>query len=79
MGCEGNGAFSRICLRIRSRSGQGTLEYALVVFAVMAMLGGMGALWHLVQSGSPVQHAILDASHHVASLSPGAIADTFLY
>ena len=71
----------RRCVRgkRRSRNGQGTIEYALVLFAVLALLGGMGSLWHLVQAGPLVQHALQDASHHVGSLSPGALADTFLY
>ncbi len=59
--------------------GQGTLEYALVMFAFMAIVGGLGALWHLFDAGLPVQHALQSASHHVASVAPGALADVFMY
>ncbi|MDO4400072.1 MAG: TadE/TadG family type IV pilus assembly protein [Coriobacteriia bacterium] len=79
MGCDGDALRHRVRGKHCARNGQGTVEYALVLFAVLALLGGMGSLWHLAQAGSLVQHALQDASHHVGSLSPGALADTFLY
>ena len=64
---------------LKGSSGQGTLEYALVMFAFMAIIGGLGAVWHMLDAGLPVQHALQSASHHVASVAPGAFADVFMY
>ena len=78
-GCShGLGKAWRAWARPRS-SGQGTLEYALVAFAFAGMLAGMGALWHLLDAGSLVQHALQSASHHVSSVAPGAFSDVFMY
>lgn len=63
----------------RSRGGQGTVEYALVVFAFLGLLGGLGAMWHLLDAGMLVQHALQSASHHISAVAPGAFADVFMY
>ena len=60
-------------------SGQGTLEYALVLFAFAGLVVGLGAIWHLLDAGSLVQHALQSASHHVHSVAPGAFSDVFMY
>lgn len=60
-------------------SGQSTVEYAVVLFAFLGMILGMGALWHLLQDAEPVKHALQSASHHIASMAPGALADVFYY
>ncbi|MDO4889747.1 MAG: hypothetical protein Q3963_00170 [Coriobacteriaceae bacterium] len=62
-----------------SRQGQGTLEYALVVAAFLAMLVGAAALWKMLDAGLPVQHALQSASHHISSAAPGAFSDVFMY
>lgn len=66
-------------LRIGARGGQGTLEYALVLFAFLGMVAGAGVLWRMLEAGLPVQHALQSASHHVASAAPGAFSDVFMY
>ena len=39
-------------------SGQGTVEYAVVLAAVLAMVVGFGALWHFFDMGAPILHAL---------------------
>lgn len=79
MGCDrgGNGIAEETAAR--GRSGQGTVEYAIVLFAFMAIVVGLGAIWHLLEAGDPVQHALQSASHHVSSVAPGAFSDVFMY
>lgn len=66
---------SRLC----DLSGQATVEYAVVLFAFLAMMAGLSVLWHMLESGLPIQHALQSASHHVASVAPGAFSDVFMY
>lgn len=65
--------------KLRDRAGQGTLEYALVLFAFLSMVAGVSAVWHLLEAGKPVEHALQGASHHVSSVAPGAFSDVFMY
>lgn len=60
-------------------SGQGTVEYAVVLAAVIALVAGFGALWHFFDAGTPVAHALQSASHHLQSAAAGAIGDVFMY
>lgn len=59
--------------------GQGTVEYAVVLAAVIAMVAGFGAFWHFFDLGAPVTHALQSASHHIQSAAAGAIGDVFMY
>ena len=63
----------------RGSSGQATVEYAVVLLAFMAMVAGASVLWHMLDAGLPVQHALQSASHHVAAVAPGAFSDVFMY
>ena len=60
------------------RCGQGTVEFVIVLCAFMALIGGLGALWHVLGDGIVVQHAITSASHNIAGAA-GAWADVFAY
>lgn len=60
-------------------SGQGTVEYAIVLFAFLSLVAGLGAMWHAFDAGLLVEHALQSASHHVASAAPGAFVDVFMY
>lgn len=62
-----------------ARSGQGTVEYAVVFAALLALVVGLGAIWRLFDGGAVVQHALQSASHHVQSAAAGAIGDVFQY
>lgn len=59
--------------------GQGTVEYALVLFSLLAIVVVCGVLWHAIETGSFVDHAAKSASHNLASASLGAIIDVLLY
>ncbi|MEG0374075.1 MAG: hypothetical protein RR547_01530 [Raoultibacter sp.] len=59
--------------------GQGTVEYALVLFSLLAIIVACGVLWHAIETGSFVDHAAMSASHNLASVSPGAFVDVLLY
>lgn len=78
-GCRAHGCPGSARRIVHARSGQGTVEYAVVMFAFVAVILGLGALWHLLDAGVPVQHALQSASHHVSSVAPGAFADVFMY
>ena len=60
-------------------AGQGTVEYAIVLFAFVGIVAGLGTLWHALEAGDVVAHALQSASHHVSSVSPGAFSDVFMY
>lgn len=64
---------------LRSEAGQSTVEYAVVLFAVLGMLVGLGVLGNFLQDGGLVQHALQSASHHLTAVSKGALLDVFLY
>lgn len=78
-GCRAHGCFGNAWRTACAKEGQGTLEYAVVMFAFIAVVLGLGALWRLFDAGVPVQHALQGASHHIASVAPGAFADVFMY
>lgn len=78
-GCDGRDLGGGRCHAVFDLHGQGTLEYALVLFAFMSMVAGLGALWRTFDVGLPVEHALQSASHHIASVAPGAFADVFVY
>ena len=57
--------------------GQGTVEYALVLFAFAAVVGGIAALAGLFGDGAVASHALASASHGLGSA--GGVADALLY
>lgn len=59
--------------------GQSTVEYAIILAAFLAVVLGLGALWHLFDTGLVVDHALQSASHHLQQVSEGALIDVFLY
>lgn len=69
----------RLAWRLTSESGQGTLEYALVMFGFLSIVAGLGALWNMLDGGLLVSHALASASHHVQAVTPGAVADVFAF
>lgn len=62
----------------RGTSGQGTVEYAIVVAALLAVVVGVGALGRAIGSGLFVEHALASASYHVAGAT-GAVIDVFAF
>lgn len=67
-----------VCKR-GSESGQGTIEYALVMFGFLSIVAGLGALWNMLGDGLLATHALVSASHHVQAVAPGAVADVFAF
>ena len=47
---------------VRERAAQGTVEYALTVFALFALILGMAALWRVAERGW-LDAAVKAASH----------------
>ena len=66
------------CQGIANECGQGTVEFALVTVALMAVIVGLAAMWRLTSDGVLMQHVVAAASHHVEG-SIGSVADIFVY
>lgn len=66
-------------LRLAGDRGQSSVEYALVVFALLAVIVACSLLWRTLDEGLFVSHATAGASHHVGRGSPGAVVDVLLY
>ena len=75
MGCD----VGRARRLVREESGQGTVEYALVLFAFLAVVVAFAALWQFFDRALPVEHALQSAPNHIQSASPGAFGDVFMY
>ena len=56
---------------LRDDRGQSTLEYALVLFSFLALVGALAALWGAARDGRLLGLAVDAASH---SLSAGLVA-----
>ncbi len=65
--------------KLKSRTGQGTVEFAVVCFAFIGMIVALGVLWHAFEEGVFVEHALASASHHVNSVFSGVVGDVLLY
>lgn len=63
---------------VGDESGQSTVEYAVVLVAVLCVILALGALWRALESGMFVEHALASASHHVQA-SVGWVVDVFAY
>lgn len=48
---------------VRERAAQGTVEYALTVFALLTLILGMAALWRVAERGWLADAAVKAASH----------------
>ena len=63
----------------RGRSGQSTVEFAVVTAGFLAATVALGAMWRVFGDGLLVEHALAVASHHVQSVAPVTLVDIFLY
>lgn len=50
-------------IKKRTRSGQSTVEYAIVLFAFLAMVVALGTVWRAAQGGR-LQHMARDYASH---------------
>lgn len=64
---------------LKGCSGQATVEFAVVMAGVLAVVLACGLLWRAFDRGLFVEHALLSASHHVASGSAGSAIDVFSF
>ncbi len=73
--------FASVCNSLHEdmpEAGQGTVEFALVTVALLAVVLGIAAMWRLFGDGVLMQHVLTSASHHVGG-SIGSLADVFAY
>ena len=65
-------------LRKLSRNGgQSTVEFAVVTAALLVIVVGLGAIWHLFADGVVVDHAVAAAAYHTQGGNDGVLADVF--
>ena len=58
--------------RMGRESGQATVEYGLVLFAFLASIVALGALWHWMAGGELLAGAVRRSEEHTSELqSPG--------
>ena len=69
----------RVRFVLRECAGQGSVEYALVLFAFLGVIAGLGLLGNVLDAGVLIEHALQSASHHLSSAAPGALSDVFMY
>ena len=65
---------SRCCPFLEETVAQGTVEYALTVFALLAVVVTIGALWRAGERGAFTDLVAKAASHGLAGLGPLDIA-----
>ena len=65
--------------KLTGQSGQGTVEYAIVLAGLLCVVVGLGALSNALSDGLFVQHALVSASHHVQAAALGSVGDVFSY
>ena len=73
------GWHQRFIGRLLSRSGQATVEFAVIAAGFLAVTVALMALWRALGDGLLVQHALAVASHHIQAVAPVTIVDVFLY
>lgn len=64
--------------KMADTSGKSTVEYAIVLGAILCILVAIGLLARAADSGMFVQHALMAASHNISGSAGGAI-DVFAY
>lgn len=67
-----------IRVKIHESQGQSTVEYALVLSAVLCIVVAIGSLMNLLHDGTFIRHAINAASHNIESVFGGAV-DVFCF
>lgn len=82
--CKRHGQQMRVttaCIRhkVKENAGQGTVEYALVLAALLVIVLGLGVIAHLFTDGSVANHALVSASHHVSGSAVVATLDIFAF
>lgn len=63
---------------LKDKSGQSTVEYAVVAAIFITAVVALGSLASILKSGVFVEHALSAASHHIAG-GLGGVVDVFCY
>ncbi len=63
---------------VRDARGQSTVEYAVVLGALLCVVVALGVLAHAVGDGLFVRHAVMAASHNVQGAG-GGVVDVFCF
>lgn len=61
------------------KCGQSTVEFAIITAGLLALVIALGTLWHALDQGLLVEHALSAASHHLIDVPAAFIADIFRY
>ena len=72
-----NARIAQALRALGSESGQGTVEFCLVLAGFMAVALGLGAMVHAFAGGQLPLHAIASAAHALAASPTGVLADIF--
>lgn len=64
---------------MRGSVGQSTVEFALVTVALIVVVAGIGALFHLFGDGRAVDHGLQAASHRLVDVPAPFLADIFKF
>lgn len=73
------GLVARLRGIFRDERGQSSVEYALVFFALLAIVVALAALWRAGSRGALVQRAAESASHALGQDGIGGMQDILLY
>ncbi len=69
---------SRAELMAFNELGQSSVEYAVIMAAFLSLVFALGSMWHALDGGILVSHALGSASHHLTGVFSGVLADVFL-
>jgi len=77
-------AVVNVCIRkldvfVRLTRGQSMVEFVIVFAAFITLILALGALWHLGDNGTLVEHATASASHHLKLSDLGGWGDVLSY
>lgn len=68
---------NKTCNKFKQNDGQSTVEFAIVLAALLTIVIGIGLLWNLSDKGILIEHALSSASHHLKDAAVGIIGDVF--
>ena len=71
--------FKKIKERLSDDTGQSTVEFAIVLFALLLIIVALSLIWKSSSQGLFVEHSVSSASHNVENSSIGVITDVFCY
>lgn len=69
----------RAQIHLRCNCGQATLEYAIVLLAILSIICALGVLSHALEEGMLVMHAMQSAPYNVDTGNISNFLDVFLF